>query len=67
MNILACLASNPSCVLDDIHCTDHVAKGHKKNAFSNCQLPSMQQIDPEKKLFDLIAFDGATNVQKLAL
>jgi hypothetical protein len=24
----------------------------------------MQQIDPEKKIFDLIAFDGAANVQK---
>ena len=27
-------------------------------------LPHMQQIDPEKWLFNLIAFDGAENVQK---
>ena len=26
-------------------------------------LPHMQKIDPEKLLFDLIAFDGAANVQ----
>ena len=27
-------------------------------------LPQMQKIDPEKTLFDLIAYDGAANVQK---
>ena len=25
MNILACLAGNPSCVIDVVDCTDHVA------------------------------------------
>ena len=33
MNILACLAGNPSCLLDVVDCTDHVAKGNKKDAF----------------------------------
>ncbi len=66
MNILACSAGNPSCVLDVVDCTDHVAKGNKKDAFFICQqmLPHMRKIDPEKNLFDLIAFDGAANVQK---
>jgi hypothetical protein len=66
MNILACSAGNPSCVLDVVDCTDHVSEGNKKDAFFICQqmLPLMRQIDPEKKLFDLIAFDGAANVQK---
>ncbi len=66
MNILACSAGNPSCVLDVVDCTDHVAEGNKKDAFFICQqmLPRMRQIDPEKNLFDLIAFDGAANVQK---
>ena len=66
MNILSCSAGNPSCVLDVVDCTDHVSKGNKKDAFFICQqiLPRMQQIDPEKQLFDLVAFDGAANVQK---
>ena len=33
MNILACLARNPSCVLDFVDCSDHVAKENKKDAF----------------------------------
>jgi len=51
MNILACLAGNPSCVLDVVDCTDHVSEGHKKDAFFICQqmLPLMQQIDPESR------------------
>ena len=32
MNILACFAGNPSCVLDVVDSSDHVAKGNKKNA-----------------------------------
>ena len=46
MNILACLAGNPSCILDGVDCTDHVADGTKKDAFFICQqmLPHMQQI-----------------------
>ena len=66
MNIIVCSAGNPSCVLDVVDCTGHVAEGNKKDAFFICQqmLPCMRQIDPEKKLFDLIAFDGDANVQK---
>ena len=28
-------------------------------------LPYMEQIDPVKNLFDLIAFDGAVNIQNI--
>jgi hypothetical protein len=66
MKILASLAGNPSCVLDVVDCTDHVAEGNKKDAFFICQqmLSCKRHIDLEKKLFDLIAFDSAVNVQK---
>ena len=33
MNILACSAGNSSCVLDVVDCSDHVAKGNKKDVF----------------------------------
>jgi hypothetical protein len=33
MKILASLAGNPSCVLDVVDCTDHVADGSKKDIF----------------------------------
>jgi hypothetical protein len=69
MNILASSAGNPSCVLDVVNCTNHVAEGNKKDAFYICQLMlhHMYKIDPDKTMFDLIAFDGATNVQKAAI
>ena len=66
MNVLACSAGNPHCVLQVVDCSSHCAKGEKKDAFYVCQqmLPKMREIDPERKHFDLIAFDGAANVQK---
>jgi hypothetical protein len=30
-------------------------------------LPKIREIDPERKHFDLIAFDGAANVQKAGM
>jgi hypothetical protein len=46
----------------------HSGKGEKKDGFHVCQqmLPKikMGEIDPKRKHFDLIAFDGAANVQK---
>ena len=67
MNKLACSTGNPHCVLQVVDCSSHCAKGEKKDAFYVCQqmLPKMREIDPERKhYFDLIAFDGAANVQK---
>ncbi len=66
INILASSAGNPHCVLDVIDCSNHVAEGNKKDAFYICQqmLPRMRELDPRRELFDLIAFDGAANVQK---
>ena len=38
MNILACSAGNPSCVLDVVDCTDHVAKWMPSSFASRCCL-----------------------------
>ena len=37
MNVVVCLAGNPSCVLDVVDCSEHVAKGNKKYAIFICQ------------------------------
>ena len=65
INLLTCLADNLSCILDVVDCTDHVARENTKGVFFifKQMLPHMHQIDSEKNLFDLIAFDGAANVQ----
>jgi hypothetical protein len=54
MNIIACLAGNPCCVLDVVDCTDHVAKGNKKDAFfwvvSRCCLACNRLIQRRRYL-----------------
>lgn len=66
INVMAASPNNPGCVLDVIDCTDHMAKGGKKDAeyISNKMLPIMVKIDPHKHLIKGIIFDGAGNVQK---
>ena len=66
INILAASAHNPGCVLDVIDCTTQMGRGGKKDAtyISNQMLPLMKKIDPKKELISMIAFDGASNVQK---
>jgi hypothetical protein len=51
MNVLACLAGNPHCVLQVVDCSSHCPKGEKRDAFYVCQqmLPWMREIDPERK------------------
>lgn len=65
-NVLACSPDNPQCVLDVVDCSDHCAAGGKKDAYyiAMKMLPKMKEVDPCKSLFHLIAFDGASNVQK---
>jgi len=65
-NALACSPDNPNCVLDVIDCSDHCANREKKDTFylSQQMLPKMKEVDPQKTLFHLITFDGASNVQK---
>lgn len=55
MNVLASSENNHSCCLDLIDCSN-VAK---------CFLPIMREI-PKKELIDLVAFGGASNMQKAA-
>ena len=66
MNILAAGVHNHATVLDIADCSGHVAQGNKKDAKYIVGLfePLMNIIDPAKKLFDLVAFDGASNIQK---
>lgn len=67
-NVIACSPSNPSMVLDVFDCSGHAADGGKKDAafLLKTMLPKLLEIDPEKKLIDLITFDGAGNVQNAA-
>jgi hypothetical protein len=68
MNILASSPNNPSCVLDVIDCSKHVLHGGKKDAWfiSKNILPLMKKIDPFKDRINVVAFNGAANVQKVA-
>ena len=66
MNILAASAGNHNCVFDIVDCSKHMTEGGKKVAYFICKqvLPEMHELDPEKKLFDWIFFDGASYVHK---
>ena len=67
-NAIACSASNPSMVLDVFDCSQHAAEGGKKDAefILKTLLPKMIEIDPEKKLIDIVTFDSASIVQNTA-
>ena len=66
INTLAASPNNPGCVLDVVDCSKHMSVGGKKDAtyISSAMLPLMTSIDPDKRLFNVIAFDGASNAQK---
>ena len=68
MNILASSPNNPSCVLDVIDCSKHMQQGGRKDAWFIAKniLPLMKKIDPMKDRINVVAFDGAANVQKAA-
>jgi len=68
INILASSPNNPSCVLDVIDCSKHMLHGGKKDAWFIAKniLPLMKKIDPLKDRINVVAFDGAANVQKAA-
>ena len=68
INFLAASPSNPSCLLECVDCTDHCSKGGKKDAeyILKQMLPLMKEIDPDRKYFDYVTFDGAANMQKAA-
>lgn len=52
--------------MDVIDSTKDLAEGKVKDAryLAKKFMPIMSKVDPEKELFDLVAFDGAANVQK---
>jgi len=53
-------------LMDVIDSTKDLAEGKVKDAryLAKKFMPIMSKVDPEKELFDLVAFDGAANVQK---
>ena len=65
-NILGSGAHLTTAVLEIVDCTGHLEHGGKKDAsyISELFLPHMQKLDPEKRVVDLLYFDGASNVQK---
>ena len=63
-NILSSGVGNPAHVLRVIDCTSFLKQGIGKSGTqiaSLCQ-PSMDELDPEKRLIDLVLFDGAGNM-----
>ena len=65
LNILDSAKNIPVAVLEIVDCQGHLAWGNKKDAsfVFNRFLKHMKEIDPRKKLTDVIIFDGASNVQ----
>ena len=67
INIIASGVYCPVAVLAIADCTKQMAKGKTKSAEFIAQhlfVPHFAALDPEKKLIDMVAFDGAANVQK---
>ena len=65
LNILVSAKKIPVTVLEIVDCQGHLADGNKRygNFICNQFLNHMKEIDPEKKLSDIVMFDGASNVQ----
>ena len=65
LNILASEKNIPVAVLEIVDCQGHLSCGNKKDATFICNLflYHMREIDPGKKLTDIVMFDGASNVQ----
>lgn len=69
LNILAAGvdgSNNACCTLEIVDATGHMSSGGKKDAeyIAKLFLPHMKRLDPDRRLIDLIFFDGASNVQK---
>ena len=65
LNILASTKNIPVDVLEIVDCQGCLADGNKKDGTFICNrfLNHMREIDPGKKLTDIVMFDGAYNVQ----
>ena len=67
INIIASDVYCPVAILAISDCTSHMTKGGMKDAdyiANTLFLPHFEIIDPNKTIIDLVAFDGAANVQK---
>ena len=65
LNILASAKNIPVVLLETVDCQGHLADGSNKYGtfIYNRFLNHMREIDPGKKLTDIVMFDGASNVQ----
>ena len=65
INIMASGVYETAAVLEIVDCSAYLASGGKKDAkyISSLFLPHMSELDPQKRLIDLLFFDGASNVQ----
>ena len=65
LNILSPTKNIPVTVLKIVDCQGHLADGNKKDGIFICSqfLNHMIEIDPGKKLIDIVMFYGAPNVQ----
>jgi hypothetical protein len=66
INVLASSAAVPAVVLEIHDCTEHMAGGGEKDApyIADFFLEHFKAHDENKRLTDLLLFDGAQNVQK---
>ena len=66
VNVIASAFNVPVTVLGVKDCSEHLAKGGKKDAsfIANEFLKYLEKHDPMKSRTDIVFFDGATNVQK---
>ncbi len=66
INVMIASAYNPQALCDVINCLDHMADGGIKDAWylSSKYIPVMQKFDPNSDWYDMVVFDGASNVQK---
>ena len=65
LNILTSAKNISVSVLEIVCCQGHLADGNKKDGTSICNrfLNHMKEIDPAKKISDIVMFDRASNVQ----
>ncbi len=66
INVMTASAYNPQALCDVIDCSDYMADGGIKDARYICSkyIPVMQKFDPDGNRYDMVVFDGASNVQK---
>ena len=69
VNMMAVGVHCPPATIEIADCSGHMVTGGKKDAefIANQFLPKLEEYDPNKELVDIVAFDGAYNVQKAGL